>query len=48
MNRRADAGDRATVLLLGNLDQFDADLADGALVVIGDNRIRIRRLPINR
>lgn len=34
-------------LLLANLDQFEQSLRDGALVVIGDNRIRIRELPIS-
>ena len=33
-------------LLLGNLDQFADDLSAGAIVVIGDDRIRVRRLPI--
>jgi predicted nuclease of predicted toxin-antitoxin system len=33
-------------LLLANLDRFEADLERGAVVVILDDRIRIRRLPI--
>ncbi len=33
-------------LLLANLDQFADDLAEGAVVVIGDDRVRVRRLPI--
>jgi predicted nuclease of predicted toxin-antitoxin system len=33
-------------MLLANLDQLEPELADGALVVIGDNRIRVRSLPI--
>jgi len=33
-------------LLLANLERFDQDLARGAIVVILDDRIRIRRLPI--
>lgn len=33
-------------LLLANLDRFDEDLERGAVVVILDDRIRIRRLPI--
>jgi predicted nuclease of predicted toxin-antitoxin system len=33
-------------LLLANLDRFEADLERGAIVVILDDRIRIRRLPI--
>ena len=33
-------------LLLANLEQFAIDLDQGAVVVIGDDRVRIRRLPI--
>jgi predicted nuclease of predicted toxin-antitoxin system len=33
-------------LLLANLDQFESDLLAGALVVVGDNRVRVRPLPI--
>jgi len=33
-------------LLLANLDQIGRDLIDGAAVVIGDDRLRVRRLPI--
>ena len=33
-------------LLLENLDQFEADLETGAVVVIGNDRVRVRRLPI--
>jgi hypothetical protein len=33
-------------LLLANLVQVEGDLAAGALVVIGDGRVRVRRLPI--
>jgi len=33
-------------LLLANLEQFAVDLDQGAVVVIGDDRVRIRRLPI--
>jgi len=33
-------------LLLANLDQIAGDLGDGAVAVIGDDRVRIRRLPI--
>lgn len=33
-------------LLLANLDQVTGDLATGAVVVIGDDRVRVRRLPI--
>lgn len=38
--------ERQAALLLANLDQFEPDLVTGALVVIGDNRIRVRPLPI--
>lgn len=39
--------DRQAQMLLANLDQFEADLLEGALVVIGDNRVRVRALPID-
>ncbi len=35
-------------LLLANLDQIAADLDEGAVVVIGDDRVRVRRLPVER
>jgi predicted nuclease of predicted toxin-antitoxin system len=35
-------------LLLANLDQLEHALAQGALVVIGDGRLRVRALPIDR
>lgn len=35
-----------TGVILANLGQVEEDLAAGALVVITDTRIRIRRLPI--
>lgn len=38
--------DRQAALLLENLDQFETDLDTGAVVVIGDDRVRVRRLPI--
>lgn len=38
--------DGQAALLLANLDQFEQDVAEGALVVIGDGRLRIRSLPI--
>ncbi len=34
------------MLLLANLDQITADLNAGAAVVLGDERVRVRRLPI--
>ncbi len=34
-------------LLLENLEQFSVDLDLGAVVVIGDDRVRVRRLPID-
>jgi predicted nuclease of predicted toxin-antitoxin system len=33
-------------LLLANLEQLLEDLEAGAIVVIGDDRLRVRRLPI--
>jgi predicted nuclease of predicted toxin-antitoxin system len=35
-------------LLLANLDQVTEDVTAGAVVVIGDERVRVRRLPIER
>lgn len=35
-------------LLLANLDQLEAGLLQGALVVIGNGRLRVRALPIGR
>ena len=43
------AGRRAaeqSAIILANLDQIAEDLTAGAVVVIGDDRIRIRRLPM--
>jgi len=43
------AGRRAaeqSAIILANLDQVAEDLAAGAVVVIGDDWIRIRRLPM--
>jgi hypothetical protein len=37
---------RNAALLLANVDQLETTLTEGALVVIGDNRLRIRSLPI--
>ena len=33
-------------LLLANLDQIAGALVEGAVVVIGDGRVRVRRLPV--
>jgi predicted nuclease of predicted toxin-antitoxin system len=41
--RRAEA---LAALLLDNLDRFAGDLEEGAIVVITDDRIRIRALPL--
>ena len=41
--RRVDA---LAELILVNLDAIEADLADGALVVFDQERVRVRRLPI--
>ena len=38
--------ERQAALLVANLDAFADDIAAGAVVVIGDNRVRVRRLPI--
>jgi predicted nuclease of predicted toxin-antitoxin system len=46
---RRPAGRRAaeqSAIILANLDQIAEDLIVGAVVVIGDDRIRIRRLPM--
>ena len=34
-------------LFLANLDQLAGDLDEGAVAVIGDDRVRVRRLPID-
>lgn len=39
--------DTQVELLLANLDQIADDLDAGAVVVIGDDRVRVRRLPID-
>lgn len=46
---RREAGRAASVqagLLLANLGQLEADLQEGAIVVLEATRIRVRRLPI--
>ena len=42
----AAAPHRRAQVLLDNLDQVADDLRAGAVVVIGDDRIRIRMLPL--
>lgn len=45
---RRQEGRRAaeiSALLLANLSAFEADLDDGAFVVIDSDRVRVRRLP---
>ena len=42
---RRSADDQAT-LLLAHLDDVEGDLIAGAVVVITDDRIRVRRLPL--
>jgi predicted nuclease of predicted toxin-antitoxin system len=45
--RRTDKrGDPLAAVILANLSQVCVDLAAGALVVISDTRLRIRRLPV--
>jgi hypothetical protein len=39
---------RLAGVLLANLDQVAEDLRIGSLVVISDNRIRLRRLPVKK
>jgi predicted nuclease of predicted toxin-antitoxin system len=43
IDRRAS---RLVALLLDNLDQVEASLAEGAVVVLEDSRVRVRRLPL--
>lgn len=44
--RRALDEDRVLMMLLANIDGVAADLAAGAIVVLEDERIRVRRLPV--
>lgn len=45
--RRTDKrGDPLAAAILANLSQVSVDLTAGALVVISDTRLRIRRLPV--
>jgi predicted nuclease of predicted toxin-antitoxin system len=43
---RFKSTERLLPLLLASLPRFDVDLAAGAIVVIEETRIRVRRLPI--
>ena len=43
ISRRATA---QVATLLANLDQVESELSAGAIVVIGDGRLRVRTLPI--
>ncbi|MGH9131671.1 MAG: DUF5615 family PIN-like protein [Acidimicrobiales bacterium] len=46
---RGDIGRRVTnqaTVLLANLERLSQDFAAGAVVVLGDGRIRVRRLPL--
>ena len=44
-SRNALTADQHAELILDNLDDITPDLVEGAVVVISDDRIRIRRLP---
>jgi predicted nuclease of predicted toxin-antitoxin system len=44
--RAARRAEELASVLLANLDEIADDLHSGALVVIGEERIRIRRLPV--
>jgi predicted nuclease of predicted toxin-antitoxin system len=39
---------RQVMLLVANLPGVDSELAQGAVVVLGRHRVRVRRLPIER
>lgn len=45
-SRNALTADQHAELILGHLDDLAPDLVEGAVVVVGDERIRIRRLPL--
>lgn len=38
--------DQHVELIVSHLDDLAPDLSEGAIVVVGDDRIRIRRLPL--
>lgn len=39
---------RQVMLLVANLPGVESELAEGAVVVLGRHRVRVRRLPIER
>ncbi len=45
-SRKALTADQHAELILSHLDDLTPDLSDGAVVVVNDERIRIRRLPL--
>jgi predicted nuclease of predicted toxin-antitoxin system len=45
-SRTALTADQQAELILSHLDDLAPDLSDGAVVVVSDERIRIRRLPL--
>jgi predicted nuclease of predicted toxin-antitoxin system len=45
-SRTALTADQHAELILSHLDDLTPDLSDGAVVVVSDDRIRIRRLPL--
>ena len=45
-HERGRRAERVADMILGNLDQVLGDLETGAVVVIEDGRVRVRRLPI--
>ncbi len=45
-SRNALTADQQAELILDHLDDLASDLAEGAVVVVTDERIRIRRLPL--
>lgn len=47
-SRNALTADQHAELILGHLEDLTPDLAEGAVVVVSDDRIRIRRLPLLR
>ena len=45
-SRTALTADQHAELILSHLDDLTPDLSEGAVVVVSDDRIRIRRLPL--